>query len=61
MAQETVVKIERGYYSRHFQVVRAMLSAASALVGFDKAATLSYLEEAIDQLTELKELVLRRA
>jgi hypothetical protein len=50
----TKVKIERGAYSRYFQVARAWLMAASALVPTDKQLAVAYIQTAIDELMRLR-------
>jgi hypothetical protein len=50
----SIVTIERGRYSRYFQVTRAWLSAASALASTDRKLTVLYLDAAIKELRNLK-------
>jgi hypothetical protein len=54
MSMTTKVKIERGNYSRYFQVARAWLMAASALVATDKQGASSFVGSAIVELQELR-------
>ncbi len=49
-----VVKIERGQYGPTFQVVRAWLSAASALASVDPKQARRYIESAEIELKLLK-------
>ena len=49
-----IVKIQRGKYSSHFQVARAWLSAASALVLQDKDGAIGFIDAAILELKNLR-------
>lgn len=48
------VRIERGKYTPFFQVTRAWISAASALVSIDRTQAIEYIDEAIHSLGDLK-------
>jgi hypothetical protein len=49
-----IVRIARGEFSNHFQVARAWLSAASALVVLDKTKAIDFIDQAIGELQQLK-------
>ncbi|WP_299315045.1 hypothetical protein [uncultured Halomonas sp.] len=51
----SVIKIKRGRYSASFQVVRAWLSAASALVTDDPEQASAFIRSAIKDLSRLHE------
>jgi hypothetical protein len=51
---KAVVRIQRGRYSSHFQVARAWLSAASALVNLDPESAISFIDGAIHELKRLR-------
>lgn len=59
MPDTKTVKIERGRFSSYFQVTRAWLSAASALVSIDRTAAIRYIDDAIGELEKLR-LALRQ-
>lgn len=52
--QAPIVKIERGKFSHHFQLVRAMLSAASASLNHDTKSAVNYIDEAMLQLARMR-------
>ena len=49
-----VVRIQRGKYSVHFQLVRALLAAASALIPTDPREALEYLDKISAEMQMLK-------
>lgn len=49
-----LVKIERGRYSPNFQVARAFITAASAMVSVDPKKAAKHLDHAIKELVELR-------
>ena len=50
----TEVRLRRGRYSAHFQVTRAMLSAASALIPTDPKEAMDYLDKMAEELQMMK-------
>lgn len=54
MSTTDTVAIRRGRYSAHFQVARAMLSAASAVVNSTPKKAVSFIDDAIAELDVLK-------
>jgi hypothetical protein len=54
MPKAELVQIRRGRYSPQFQVVRAWLSAASAIAHTNKQAALDFLDRAILDLQMLR-------
>jgi hypothetical protein len=53
----SIVRIERGSYSRYFQVARAWLMAASASVSTNPREALSFIDAAIRELRVLRQAV----
>jgi hypothetical protein len=58
---KAIVKIQRGRYSHYFQVARAWLIAASALVVEDRLEAIDYVDKAILELTRLRGALKRYA
>ena len=54
MGTTEVVRIQRGKYSVHFQFIRAMLSAASALIPTDPKEAMDYLDKMAEELQMMK-------
>jgi hypothetical protein len=54
-ASGKLVKLERGRFSSKFQVARACISAASALMSDDPSKARVYLASAIDELLRIKQ------
>jgi hypothetical protein len=59
--KQAIVKIQRGRYSHYFQVTRAWLTAASALVTEDRLEAISFINNAILELTHLRRALERIA
>jgi hypothetical protein len=51
---DTIVQIQRSRYAYYFQVTRALMSAASALIPTDRLTALNYIDDAITELKLLK-------
>lgn len=54
----SIVKIERGQYSPTFQVVRAYLSAASAVASTDANRMVAFIDDAVTELRIMRSQVL---
>lgn len=57
MSTTDTVAIRRGRYSAHFQVARAMLSAASAVVNSNPNKAMQFLDTATIELNALKKQI----
>lgn len=56
-AKTKAVVIKRGKYSSYFQVARAHLSAASAVIGMNRTRATKYINDAIAELNRIKDLL----
>jgi hypothetical protein len=57
MAETTAVTIKRGSFNTSLQLVRALISAASAELTRDRDRTVLYLDRAINELVTLRHSV----
>ena len=61
MPETKLVTIERSRYSSYFQVTRAWLSAASALVAAEPSQAVEFIDAAIRELRDLRSTIMRAA